>query len=237
MKTRRVAMALSLVVGGTAALGGTGEANHSHDHSGDAAAMAVGVPGKADATDRAVDVVMRETDDGKMTFEPGDFAVRQGETIRFNVTNGGELDHEFVLDTVEGNQKHKAAMAKGDMQHDDPNAVRLAPGESGEVIWTFTNAGTFEFACLIPGHYESGMHGPITVAGGPLPVTTGTVTDVNAEAGRVTINHGDMPHLGMPPMVMMFHASDDILAKLSPGQEIKFVAQSIDGKLTVTELK
>ncbi len=39
--------------------------------------------------------------------------------------------------------------------------IRLDEGGSGEVIWTFSNAGTFEFACLIPGHYESGMHGAI----------------------------------------------------------------------------
>jgi len=40
----------------------------------------------------------------------------------------------------------------------------LDEGRSGEVIWTFSNAGTLEFACLIPGHYESGMHGPIVVS-------------------------------------------------------------------------
>ena len=34
----------------------------------------------------------------------------------------------------------------------------------GEVIWTFANAGSFEFGCLIPGHYESGMKGDVTVA-------------------------------------------------------------------------
>ncbi|NDW02705.1 plastocyanin/azurin family copper-binding protein, partial [Salipiger sp. PrR002] len=29
--------------------------------------------------------------------------------------------------------------------------------------WTFGEPGTFEFACLLPGHYEAGMHGPLTV--------------------------------------------------------------------------
>jgi uncharacterized cupredoxin-like copper-binding protein len=50
-----------------------------------------------------------------------------------------------------------------DMEHDDPNAKRLAVGERGELIWKFTKAGEFEFACLIPGHYEAGMHGKIIV--------------------------------------------------------------------------
>ena len=36
-------------------------------------------------------------------------------------------------------------------------------GDDGEILWRFTNTGSFEFACLIPGHYEMGMHGPLTV--------------------------------------------------------------------------
>jgi uncharacterized cupredoxin-like copper-binding protein len=51
-----------------------------------------------------------------------------------------------------------------EMEHDDPNAVRLVEKTDGEVIWTFSNAGDFEFGCLIPGHYESGMKGTVTVA-------------------------------------------------------------------------
>jgi len=45
------------------------------------------------------------------------------------------------------------------MEHDDPNAIRLAPGKSGVIAWKFTQSGEFEFACLIPGHRESGMIG------------------------------------------------------------------------------
>jgi uncharacterized cupredoxin-like copper-binding protein len=50
-----------------------------------------------------------------------------------------------------------------EMEHDDPNAVRLEPGATGEILWTFSNTGTFEYACLILGHYEAGMYGPATV--------------------------------------------------------------------------
>lgn len=77
--------------------------------------------------------------------------------------NKGDLEHEFVLGTPEENVTHKEMMAKMDMEHDDPFSIRLDEGQSGEVIWNFANAGSFEFACLIPGHYESGMHGPINV--------------------------------------------------------------------------
>ncbi len=137
-----------------------------HDHETGHEMMAIGMPGTSDAVDRTIEVTMRETDDGDMVFEPKSFDIAQGETIRFSVMNKGELEHEFVIDTVEGNLKHKEMMATMTMAHDDPNSVRLEPRESGEVIWTFANAGSFEFACLIPGHYESGMHGPIDVASG-----------------------------------------------------------------------
>jgi uncharacterized cupredoxin-like copper-binding protein len=50
-----------------------------------------------------------------------------------------------------------------EMEHDDPNGKRLAPQTSSDIIWKFTKKGTFEFACLIPGHYQAGMHGLIMV--------------------------------------------------------------------------
>ena len=55
-------------------------------------------------------------------------------------------------------------MAKNpDMEHDDPNAKRLAPKKTGEIVWKFTKAGEFDFSCLIPGHREAGMFGKIVV--------------------------------------------------------------------------
>ncbi|MFC0199597.1 cupredoxin domain-containing protein [Paracoccus rhizosphaerae] len=113
---------------------------------------------------KTVEVSMRETEDGAMVFEPKELSFAAGETVRLVITNKGELEHEFVMDTVEANAEHKELMARfPEMEHDDPNAVRLQPGETGEILWTFTNAGEFEFACLMLGHYESGMHGPLNV--------------------------------------------------------------------------
>jgi uncharacterized cupredoxin-like copper-binding protein len=39
----------------------------------------------------------------------------------------------------------------------------LAPGKEGEIVWQFTKAGTVNFACLMPGHYEAGMKGQVKV--------------------------------------------------------------------------
>ncbi|SLN11290.1 plastocyanin [Roseovarius litorisediminis] len=222
-----------------------GAGSHDHSHGGMEEGhmmemMAIGMPGMMGKEDRTIEVTMRETDDGGMIFEPMQFDIKQGETIRFHVTNNGELEHEFVIDTLVGNAKHKELMAKMEMEHDDPNSVRLDAGESGEVIWTFANAGTFEFACLIPGHYESGMHGPIEVAETMTErtYTKGVVKKIKASSGKVTIIHEELVDLDMPAMTMVFRVADNaMLDALSEGQEIEFIAKRVKGKLTVTDLK
>lgn len=144
---------------------GQGDAIASGTHAGGHGdKMAAGTPGEASQATRTVRVELKETEDG-MAIDPAALQVHQGETIRFLVRNVGEIEHEFVIDTPVRNQEHKKVMAQfPDMEHDDPNSVRLEPGAEGEVVWTFSNTGSFEFACLIPGHYESGMHGDIDVA-------------------------------------------------------------------------
>ncbi len=102
--------------------------------------------------------------DGTMSFAPGRIAVSKGEQIRLVMRNAGELRHELVLDSAEGNLKHKAAMAQNpDMTHEEPNGRVLEPKATAELVWRFTSSGTFEYACLIPGHYEAGMKGVVVV--------------------------------------------------------------------------
>jgi uncharacterized cupredoxin-like copper-binding protein len=128
---------------------------HSHTTAGE--------PGDPKKPARIVEVVMRESD-GKMTFVPNRIEVRRGEQIRFMLRNAGELEHEFVLATKQENRKHAEEMRKNpDMEHDDPNMAKVAPKKSGDIVWRFTKAGTFEFGCLIPGHYEAGMFGTVIV--------------------------------------------------------------------------
>jgi uncharacterized cupredoxin-like copper-binding protein len=78
--------------------------------------------------------------------------------------NAGVVDHEFLLDTVANNARHKVEMEKDPgMEHEEPNGARLKPGATRELLWRFTRSGTFEFACLLPGHYESGMKGTVVI--------------------------------------------------------------------------
>jgi uncharacterized cupredoxin-like copper-binding protein len=136
---------------------GPGGAGHSHTQ------FSAGEPGNPKKPARVVQVSMREGD-GKMLFVPDRVEVKRGEQIRFVLTNVGELDHEFVLATTEENLKHAEEMQKNpDMEHDDPNARKVAPKKKGEILWRFSKAGTFEFGCLIPGHREAGMTGTVIV--------------------------------------------------------------------------
>lgn len=241
MKNLLLTTALAFTLAAPAFATGTHGGGHSDDPADVTADMMIGTPGEAAKVSRTIDVTMRETDDGEMIFEPTSLDIAQGETIRFNVMNKGELEHEFVIDTIEGNAGHKELMAKFDMEHDDPNSIRLDEGASGEVIWTFSNAGTFEFACLIAGHYESGMHGPISVgeklALADVEYSTGTIKKIDAKAGKVTIIHGPLMTLDMPAMTMVFRADATMIANMSEGQDIEFVANRVKGKLTVTQMK
>ena len=102
--------------------------------------------------------------DGTMKFTPDRLDVKKGEQVRFVLENKGTLPHEFRLAIVEDNDEHAKMMREmPDMKHHEANAVSLAPGKSTEMLWRFTRAGNFEFACLIPGHREAGMHGTVAV--------------------------------------------------------------------------
>ena len=132
-------------------------------HSHDATHFSAGEPGNHKRPARVIVVTMKEGD-GKMLYFPDKIEVRKGEQIRFILQNTGELDHEFLLATTEENLKHGEVMKKyPDMEHDDPNGKRLKPKGKSEIVWRFSKAGEFEFACLIPGHREAGMLGKVIV--------------------------------------------------------------------------
>jgi Cu/Ag efflux protein CusF len=68
--------------------------------------------------------------------------------------------------------------------------------------------------------------------------TKGTVKKVDAKAKKVTIIHEELKSLEMPAMTMVFRVKDDaMLEKLKEGASIEFVAERVEGKITVTEVK
>lgn len=146
-----------------------------------------GQPASASQASRSIEIVM-----GDMTFEPKALELKAGETVRFVLVNKGQLLHEFNLGDAAMHASHQqemlkmqqsgmltptgmkemshgmagmdhAAMGHG-MKHDDPNSVLVEPGKRAELTWTFSKATNLEFACNIPGHYQAGMVGKLTVS-------------------------------------------------------------------------
>ena len=140
-----------------------GDEEHAKPHKFDAAKVEVtdfGQEGDPKKVTRTIKVDMADN----MRFTPADLAVRRGETVRFIVHNGGQVLHEMVLGTREALAAHAELMRKfPDMEHADPNMAHVKPGRRDEIVWPFTKAGEFQFACLQPGHFEAGMVGRLTV--------------------------------------------------------------------------
>lgn len=119
-----------------------------------------GIAGKSAQVNRTLTIAMADT----MRFTPDTLAVQEGDTVRFVVRNRGRMLHEMVIGTPAELAKHAAMMAKfPNMEHDEAYMVHVDPGKTGDIVWHFNRAGSFEFACLIAGHYEAGMRGTITV--------------------------------------------------------------------------
>lgn len=162
-RRRRLIAGLAIAALACAGIGAAAAANDDHHHHHDES-FAAGEPGQARKPARLIEIVMAEGD-GKMMYEPARLEIKKGEQVKFVLRNRGELLHEIVLGTAQENLAHAEEMEKHpDMPHgDEPNARHVEPGKTGELIWKFTKAGVFEYACLIPGHREAGMVGTIVV--------------------------------------------------------------------------
>jgi uncharacterized cupredoxin-like copper-binding protein len=152
-----IAIATGIATG--AVFAGAGPKGHSHSHS----EFSAGEPGDPKKPARIIQVTMNEGD-GKMMYVPDRLEIKRGEQVKFVLRNNGALDHEFILASTDENLKHAEEMKKNpEMEHDDPNAKRLSPKKTTEIVWKFTKAGQFEYGCLIPGHREAGMTGTVVV--------------------------------------------------------------------------
>ncbi|MDD9907389.1 MAG: cupredoxin family protein [Boseongicola sp.] len=177
LNTLTKGIAASIILGGvalnvtSATAGGTHKGGHAFGEAGD--------PSKAT---RTINIVMHDN-----YYEPENITAKPGETIRFTIKNAGDFVHEFNIGTAKMHAAHqeemmmmvehgvlepdkinhemmKMDMGNGQtMEHDDPNSILLEPGKSGEIVWKFTEATSLEFACNIPGHYDSGMVGQLSV--------------------------------------------------------------------------
>lgn len=152
--------------------------NDGHGHAG--MSTKIGEPGEPSQVTRTIEIAMHDN-----YYEPEGISVREGETVRFLISNRGAFVHEFNIATSEMHAAHAPEMmmmmehgvleadkinwdaakamqeSMGHGMHEEANSILLEPGKSGEIIWTFPDHTELEFACNVPGHYDSGMVGEI----------------------------------------------------------------------------
>jgi uncharacterized cupredoxin-like copper-binding protein len=116
----------------------------------------------ADQEPRIVQVQMTD----ELRFEPAEFTVQAGETVRFEVTNAGQIVHEFLIGDETAQDEFEMEMSEGDgMAHGTDAGVSVEPGQTETFDYTFDEAGQLLAGCHEPGHYDSGMVADITVEG------------------------------------------------------------------------
>lgn len=145
-----------------------------------------GQEGDAKRITRTITISMTDN----MRFTPDNIRVKVGDTIKFIVKNRGAMLHEMVIGTEAELAKHAELMKKHpNMEHEEPYMAHVAAKKSATLIWKFTNPGDFMFACLIPGHYEAGMKGRISVAPAATskkPATTSSTTPPTTSTNQGT---------------------------------------------------
>ena len=159
MKRWRIGLLLIVVLlAPSCGAGGSVGGGHDHAHMDSAPAQEpeFGEQVSVSEADRTVQVKALDT----LRFDPATIEVDTGEVIKFEITNAGHLDHEFVLGYEDYHQSDAARMNAG---HNHSTGVFVAPGETAETVWRFDKAGKVVFACHVDDHYAAGMEGSLIV--------------------------------------------------------------------------
>jgi len=95
-------------------------------------------------------------------FEPADLAVEPGETVRFVIVNTDPIDHELIL----GDERVQRVHEEGTEAHHAPRPGEVSVPAGETVVTTYTFPATSReliFGCHLPGHYDFGMRGTVTI--------------------------------------------------------------------------
>lgn len=69
-------------------------------------------------------------------------------------------------------------------------------------------------------------------------LSDGEIRKVDKDAKKLTIKHGPLKNLDMPGMTMVFSVKDDaLLDQVQSGEKVRFLAEKVDGKITVTKIE
>ena len=96
------------------------------------------------------------------SFQLERVAFAPGEIVTFVITNDDPIDHEFII----GDEGVHARHEEGRQRHHHgkvPGEISVPAGTTRTTTFTFGGEGTVEYACHLPGHYDYGMRGDVSV--------------------------------------------------------------------------
>jgi Cu/Ag efflux protein CusF len=94
------------------------------------------------------------------------------------------------------------------------------------------------FSIPLPAWADDAHHKPENVAQAAASLSDGEVRKVDKEAKKLTIRHGPLANLDMPPMTMVFQVKDPtMLEQVKVGEKIRFQADKVGGAYTVTHIE
>jgi uncharacterized cupredoxin-like copper-binding protein len=92
---------------------------------------------------------------GEYYLRPDRTTFQVGEPYVFAVGNEGQLVHEFVIEPAGSTEEAALEVENGEER--EAEIEDIAPGQTAELEWTFTEVGRFQFACHLEDHFQQGM--------------------------------------------------------------------------------
>lgn len=110
------------------------------------------------------------------------------------------------------------------------NTIKNILAISALAMGTLTPMGSFAQTMM--------DHGKMDMSQASASMTDGEIKKVDQATGKVTIKHGEIKHMDMPGMTMVFVAKDKaLLDKTSVGAKIQFMVTNEKGQMTVTDIQ
>lgn len=77
-----------------------------------------------------------------------------------------------------------------------------------------------------------------TAAMATMPMVDGEVRKVDMGSKKITLKHGEIKNLDMPPMTMVFQVKDPaMLEKVKAGDKVQFTVDNVNGAMTVLTIE
>ncbi|WP_332739505.1 copper-binding protein [Hydrogenophaga sp.] len=181
-------------------------------------------------------------------FDTGNAAVRKrlGLPDKFGSCHTGLIGGYVIEGHVNAREIRRLLAEK-------PKAIGLAvpgmpvgsPGMDGAVYGDRRDA--YDVVLVLPDgtgrvyqHYAGNTVGfkRTATTGEALPMAEGEVRKVDTAAGKISLKHGEIKNLDMPPMTMVFQVNDPaLLGKVKAGDKVRFTAMQVNGAYTVMSIE